>query len=68
MVKEALMAVGSSAGKLHLWLCDVNKKIKNSSQVVQESSSLVLPPIGRRANRQEEFDFDDLQNRVGKAV
>ena len=67
MVKGALMAVGSSNGKLHLWLCDVHKKIKNSSQVVQESA-LVLPKIGRHANKQEDFDLNEIQNMVGNAI
>lgn len=33
MVKGALMGIAFSGGALSLWVCDVQKKIKNSSQV-----------------------------------
>jgi hypothetical protein len=35
MVKGALMGIAFSSGTLSLWVCDVHKKIKNSSQVAE---------------------------------
>lgn len=33
MIKGALMGIAFSAGTLSLWACDVQKKIKNTSQI-----------------------------------
>ena len=33
MVKGALMGIGCGGGVVSLWVCDVQKKIKNSSQL-----------------------------------
>lgn len=52
MIQGALMAVGYSLGTINLWLCDVNKKIKNTSQVVSESS-FVLPKIKPSSKEQK---------------
>jgi hypothetical protein len=35
MVKGALMAIAFSSNSLSLWVCDVQKKIKNSSQMAE---------------------------------
>ena len=46
MVKGALRGIACGA-TVSLWVCDVQKKIKNSSQVSEES--FVLPRIGKGA-------------------
>jgi hypothetical protein len=50
MIKGNLMGVAFSGGNLSLWACDVQRKIKNSSQM-EETSQLILPPIGKPSNR-----------------
>lgn len=52
MIKGALMGISYAAGSLSLWVCDVQGKIKNRSQYIDEGS-FVLPPITKGASRQE---------------
>jgi WD40 repeat protein len=66
MVKGALMGIASSAGSLSLWVCDVQRKIKNSSQVSEEGS-LVLPRIGK-GRFGDDNQINELQNIVGLAI
>jgi len=50
MIKGDLMAVSFYQNNLSLWVCDVNRKIKNSSSYYSESN-LILPPINNKANK-----------------
>lgn len=53
MIKGNLMGVAFSGGNLSLWACDVQRKIKNNSNnsQMEETSQLILPPIGKPSNR-----------------
>lgn len=66
MVKGALMAIAFASNTLSLWVCDVQKKIKNSSQMIEEGS-LVLPKINR-GRFGDDNQINELQNIVGLAI
>ena len=53
MIKGALMGVSFYQNNLSLLVCDVNRKIKNSSSFYSESG-LVLPPINNKQNNKSE--------------
>lgn len=66
MIKGALMGIAFSAGTLSLWVCDVQKKIKNSSQV-EEPGSLVLPKINR-GRFGDDSEINNVKNIVDLAL
>ena len=65
MVKGALMGIACGV-TVSLWVCDVQKKIKNSSQVSEES--FVLPRIAKGARFGDDQQISELQNIVGMAI
>lgn len=62
------MGIGCGGGAVSLWVCDVQRKIKNSSQVSVSQQSFVLPRIGKGARFNDDNQISELQNIVGKAI
>lgn len=66
MIKGELYAIAFSSGTLSLWSCDVQKKVKNASQMSEESS-FVLPRINKGKFGDDNL-INEMQNIVGMAV
>jgi WD40 repeat protein len=67
MIKGSLMGVAFSGGSLSLWCCDLQRKVRNNSQL--EEGSFVLPKINKNPNRiGDDSQVREIQNLVGRAV